>query len=334
MCASCHKTTDFGMPVKSARCTDCHNDKHNKQFLTRRGDGGDCIGCHKVDGFKPTTFKVADHSTTKYPLVGKHAPVLCVKCHAGQGENTNYHPKSGACTDCRRDAHAGQFEKRFQNKCESCHDVNGFTPSRFTLTKHGETRFALAGAHLATACVDCHKAADAQAPHRYLFADISCTSCHSDPHETQKGSKTTCETCHTIRSWKPILTFDHDSTRLPLRGAHRAVACLTCHRPQELPAPALKQISFRGAPNQCSGCHEDIHGGQFRTRPEGSDCATCHNVGTWRPSSFDHSRTQFSLDGAHRGVACIACHKTTSQVGERSVVLYSKAPKECVACHK
>jgi hypothetical protein len=231
------------------------------------------------------------------------------------------------------DVHAGQFAKRYANKCESCHDVNGFTPSNYTLARHREARFVLAGAHLATACIDCHNAAHSQEPQRYVFEDTRCTSCHADPHELTNSGTSTCESCHSVQSWKPILRFNHDSTRMPLRGAHRVVDCLACHKPKEETGAALKTIVFRGAPNQCSDCHEDVHGGQFKARSDGSNCGSCHGLGGWRPSTFNHSQTELPLDGAHSGVACIACHKTVTSDGQRSVVLYSKAPKECAACH-
>jgi hypothetical protein len=200
------------------------------------------------------------------------------------------------------------------------------------LVRHRESRFTLSGAHVATACIDCHKPFPSQVGHRYLFTDTTCTACHSDPHGSGPG-KTSCETCHVVQSWKTLARFDHDSTRFPLRGAHQTAACLKCHKTGEASAQSPRRVVFKETPGNCSGCHEDIHAGQFLDRPGGSDCATCHGVTNWRPSLFDHGRTEFPLDGGHRGVACVACHKTSGTDLRRSPLVYRMTPKECAACH-
>jgi hypothetical protein len=200
--------------------------------------------------------------------------------------------------------------------------------------------------------VDCHKPLPQRTvhrAHRYVFTDpAACTSCHTDPHESVADRVTTpalratppvpggvgaCETCHNVQSWKTISAFDHTSTQFPLRGAHQTVSCLKCHKPKEPASQMPRQILFRMAPANCTGCHDDIHSGQFRNRPGGSDCATCHNVANWRPSLFDHQQTKFQLDGAHRGVACSGCHKASSGDSNRARLIYAVAPRECAACH-
>jgi predicted CXXCH cytochrome family protein len=310
-------------------CLDCHRDKHNGQFA-KRLDRGDCASCHTLDGFDRWKFDVKAHASTRYPLAGKHADVACEKCHARSGNITDYHPKFGACADCHKDPHAGQFLERYQDKCDSCHDVVGFMPATFTLLRHRNTRFELAGAHVAAACTDCHKETSDGQPHQYLFQDRSCIACHRDPHDLKPESKA-CETCHTLNVWTPARTFDHSATSFPLLGSHRSASCISCHKPAN--ASAGKQISFKDAPQQCSGCHEDIHAGQFAARFD-PGCSSCHSATTWKPpAGFDHSRSAFPLDGAHRKVRCVLCHTTTSRVNGRETLVYKDAPTECAKCH-
>ena len=42
---------------------------------------GDCAVCHDVRAFRPSTWPVAEHQRTKYPLDGAHALAACEKCH-------------------------------------------------------------------------------------------------------------------------------------------------------------------------------------------------------------------------------------------------------------
>lgn len=328
-CASCHRNSNFSAPIARAQCLDCHKDKHDGQFA-KRLDKGDCSSCHTTGGFDRSTFDVKAHFSTKYPLMGKHAQVACADCHAKKGAFTNYHPKFATCTDCHRDVHEGQFAARYANNCESCHKVEGFNPPTFTLVRHRQTRFDLAGSHLAVACVDCHKPNRTGTTHQYAFEDRSCIGCHRDPHDLAVQDRQ-CERCHTLTAWTPTLGFDHGKTQFPLLGSHRAVNCVSCHRPST--SGNGKQIRFAGASQQCAGCHEDIHSGQFASRPDSGNCASCHSTLKWKPSAFDHSQSAFRLDGAHQKVRCVLCHTTTSRVNGKQVLLYRDAPTECAKCH-
>lgn len=329
-CASCHRNSNFGVRVAHALCIDCHRDEHDGQFA-KRMDRGDCGACHTLNGFARSTFDVKAHLTTKYPLMGKHAQVACVDCHEKKGSFTNYHPKAESCTDCHQDVHDRQFVARYANRCETCHNVDGFTPSTFTLVRHRQTRFDLGGAHVAVACTDCHKQSRPRAPHQYVFEQRSCVTCHRDPHELAAQQKQ-CEACHTVNAWIPALGFDHSNTRFTLLGSHRAVDCLSCHKPKT--TAAVKLIPFKGAPEHCLGCHEDIHAGQFAKRQDTGNCASCHSTLEWQPpTGFDHSQTAFPLDGAHEKVRCVLCHTTTLRVNGRQVVNYKEAPTECAKCH-
>ena len=333
-CSGCHKSSDFEQPVAHNQCADCHSpDPHKGQFT-----GQDCGLCHSEDAFKPSLFTVTMHQKSAYPLVGKHAAVECAKCHEPAGKDTHYKVAHGACVDCHKDAHGGQFQDaRYANKCESCHTLDGFRPSTFTLAKHQDTRFQLLGGHAATACGECHRSELDQKPEptaRYHFASLTCTTCHEDPHRSEVTAKAAkgCESCHNVRSWKDTAAFDHSTTKFMLLGAHRSVGCLECHRPVTTQGP--KSLPFKDAPTQCSGCHEDVHGGQFARDGVPADCASCHTLVSWKPTIFDHEKqANFSLKGAHERVPCGDCHVQKAMLAGHAVIVYNNALKRCTDCH-
>jgi hypothetical protein len=325
-CFKCHESSNFKEPVAHVRCADCHKeDPHKGQFARQ-----DCAVCHTETGFKPSLFNLSMHQKTAYPLLGKHAATACEKCHIPAGPDTVYKVKFDACSACHKDSHGGQFAAQL---CDACHTVNGFRPSTFTLSRHQQSRFALVASHAATACVECHKPPANRyppPPAQYKFESQACVTCHVDPHLGQfQASKQECETCHNVRSWKETLRFDHSTTKFPLSGAHRAVICTQCHRPANL-GTNVRQVTFRGAPTACKGCHEDIHGGQFT-----ADCSSCHVEIAWKPTTFDHeTRSKFSLAGAHKAVPCGQCHNEKAEVQGHLVIRYSGTPAKCSACHE
>ena len=163
---------------------------------------------------------------------------------------------------------------------------------------------------------------------------MNCIECHQDPHRTDAATNAQrgCEVCHNVRSWSETAKFDHSKTKFDLLGAHRSVGCLECHKPVIGRGPKL--IAFKDTPTTCSGCHEDIHGGQFAHDGQPVDCATCHNLVAWKPSIFDHEKqATFSLLGAHERVPCGDCHIQKANLNGREVVVYKKALKRCTDCH-
>lgn len=346
-CSQCHRLGDFKKPLAHQHCPDCHApDPHRGQFRSR-ADAGECTACHTVDGFKPARFGLPEHAASAYPLEGKHASVTCAKCHIPAGKATLYKIKFALCTDCHADPHGKQFASApHLNRCESCHSVQAYQPSSFSIPRHQKTRFPLTGGHLAVACAECHQTKSlppAKEPVPYHFGDLSCSGCHADPHRGQfrermakspaGGSNAGCEACHSTRLWKELSRFDHASTAYPLTGAHRAVPCMQCHRPPNFET-SMSNVSFRSAPGTCDGCHADIHGRQFSAAGKPAACAQCHNTAKWRPSIFDHDkRASFPLRGGHQDVACSECHTLKREVEGRSVLSYKPTPRECVACH-
>ena len=343
-CGQCHANGDFKKPIPFAKCTDCHKDAHNGQFA-KRPDAGECSACHNVKGWKPSLFTVKEHASTKYPLQGGHARVECAQCHIPKGKDTLYRVKFDRCTDCHKDRHSGQFAAApYFNACDKCHNLEGYKPSTFTLAKHKQTRFVLTGGHIAVPCADCHKESIEFQPKDFIYRwkSLNCTSCHEDIHKGQfndrmrqmraAGTPAGCEACHSTKSWKELSSFDHSKTKFPLLGAHRATACIDCHKPPNLETKMIN-VDFKTAPMLCEDCHEDIHGKQF-AKGETTPCADCHNSMKWKPSLFDHEkRTAFPLRGAHQNVKCSECHKLFKEVAAKKVLFYKPTPKDCVACH-
>jgi hypothetical protein len=340
-CEKCHTAGEDGKPrytgILFAACSNCHADVHKGEF--KQG----CDFCHSTSTWKKSTFgRLFDHSKTEFPLLGKHAEVACVDCHKG----TDFkQPLAHAlCADCHTpDPHHGQFAKRADGgKCESCHTVEGWHPSTFTAADHAKTGFPLVSPHAKVECAKCHIPAGADTQYKIAFA--KCMDCHKDEHNGQFAGApwlNKCEQCHAGATWKSTsyTLTKHQKSTFPLTGSHMAVACNDCHKPMEGSPVALYHFSSL----TCATCHEDIHHGEFSARmaalsttthkPLG--CESCHNTKDWHDMrGFDHSTTKFALEGSHRAVACIDCHKAPNLERTMLHVNFSKAPDDCVGCHE
>ncbi|MBI5613240.1 MAG: cytochrome C [Gammaproteobacteria bacterium] len=159
-------------------------------------------------------------------------------------------------------------------------------------------------------CLACHD-------HRAVAQDIAAGRGY---HGRLKDN--TCSVCHTDHKGRDVdivkldeARFDHKATDFALRGAHAAakVKCRDCHSPG---------AKFRDAPSDCHVCHkkDDIHKGGL-----GKTCVNCHDDVSWKNVRFDHSKTDYPLDGRHIDVECKACH-----VDNR----YKATPKDCYSCHR
>lgn len=120
----------------------------------------------------------------------------------------------------------------------------------------------------------------------------------------------------------------------PLNSAHAKLEnnCSACHNR----ADRAQQASL------CAACHKDIAAdiqakrGFHGRRPEvaTAQCKACHSEHLGRagriqpllPPAFDHTQTDFRLDGAHRSVGCSACHAANRK--------FREAPSGCVDCHR
>ena len=292
-CNACHVGGHYKDTPQT--CNGCHatDDEH-------RGERGtDCAKCHVTREWKTTKY---DHlKETGYALLGIHDRISCNACHRS-GNFKDKIPKD--CNGCHTadDSHA----HRFGPKCGDCHD-NEKWPLK-TYDHEGKHHYALLGAHAKIDCYACHTAPVGK---QKLAKD--CAGCHrsEDPHGGKlKGN---CDTCHSQKSWREGIVFDHDLTNYPLLGLHRVATCAQCHATQ----------AFSGAPTACSDCHkhEDVHKGGLGTK-----CQNCHSPNGWALWNFDHGKeTHFPLRGAHAKLQCAECHHVTPGT--------TKTPSTCVSCH-
>jgi hypothetical protein len=229
---------------------------------------------------------------------------LCLDCHkdvaADVRSKTRFHGTSAAATN---------------NECRHCHSEHKGRKADIvqldrTTFDHAATAFALAGAHLTTACAACH--ADGK---KFRTAPTACAECHKKDDVHRGRLSGACSDCHTDKGWKPAKAFDHSKTAFPLTGSHADVDCKGCHAGER----------YKGVPTGCFGCHRerDIH-----SPSRGVKCEGCHTTKTWTLSeNFDHDRdTKFTLRGKHSTKICADCHKQPP----REV----KLATACGTCHK
>jgi hypothetical protein len=344
-CASCHTPGSDHKPrwigLSYSGCSDCHTDPHKATFAQR------CESCHSTTGWKRVSLENVnakyDHSKTRYPLLGKHEAVECVRCHrSGDFKKPLAFQK---CTDCHTpDPHGGQFRQRADGgECAACHSVQGFKPALFGVKEHASTAYPLQLKHASVRCNQCHLNRGKDTQYKIKFG--LCTDCHKDEHGGQFAAApyvNRCERCHDLKGYVPsIFTLArHKETRFRLTGGHLATPCGECHK--SLATGTLKQAArFRFDDLSCTACHSDPHGGQFKERmlpgsPSGrvTVCEACHSTVSWQDlGRFDHTQTSFPLTGAHRATACIACHKTSTG-RQVSSINFKAVPSRCEQCHE
>ena len=329
-CKKCHNKPEAGFKEfekeKNITCLTCHKDIHEGKL------GNDCKSCHNQTSFllkNKTYVGKFDHDKTDYPLKGKHEVVDCKSCHKSTLLTDPITHNN--CTNCHKDKHNGDFEakKDKYTDCATCHKVDGFSPSYFTIDQHNaNSRFKLDGAHIAQPCFACHLSEK-----KWTFSKmgIECISCHKDNHEgiidPKYYGKQSCNSCHVSDNWQKI-TFDHKTTNYTLVGGHLKAQCADCHIDKK--SNPAKQ-TFKGLSQQCANCHKDIHGGQFAKNGV-TDCTLCHTTEGWNGKNFNHDNTNYKLDGEHKNVACVMCHKTTL-ADNKNIKLYKIEKYKCIDCH-
>jgi len=286
-CEQCHGVTKAGKGpdgsrnfhiVKFSQCTDCHTDPHSGQF-TKNPTTPTCASCHTEAGWKEGKARTFDHAQTKFPLRGKHATTACTRCH-GSAEANHATGTAGRvdvkrfarCEDCHSDPHGGQFVRQAGGgACESCHSEQGFSPSTFTVERHGKTDFALRGAHEAIPCTRCHQVPSqgTKAGAQFVWnKEVRCLDCHKNVHgELFKGvTVSDCGLCHSPEGWKSII-YRHDKTSFALTGKHAGVSCALCHGPHARQSKSDSTTwRFRETPSRCIDCHPQRELEQLKNR--------------------------------------------------------------------
>jgi hypothetical protein len=352
-CADCHASPRLQLasdthgnpipryrPLEHGACSACHADPHRGKL------GPSCDRCHTTASFQTINRTSFDHDRTRYPLRGRHAQVSCEKCHDFSGGKVARNPPFATCTACHTpDPHAGTATLAGRTvDCASCHTVDGWRPSSYTVAQHRLTRYPLEGRHQQAQCSGCHVKTPGVAALVAMRPATDCVSCHVDPHDKKYAR---CTECHDVRGFRPA-TIDlagHGRFHFQLTGAHRAVPCVACHTEMRHAPPTTTLVAARwsGPPllftapkGGCTGCHTNPHGTQFAARADRGSCESCHDVAAFRPASaFDHNRdAAFSLKGAHTGVPCERCHRSARGSDGKFIVIYRPVSTACEACHK
>lgn len=141
-------------------CKGCHRDIHRGQ-LDKYMTGKGCEFCHNVESWHNITF---DHSTTGFPLIGKHDQTECMSCHARENLGTpeemiRMAPLARECELCHKDPHRDQFVLDYTSeakvKCSRCHTPDAWKSLVFDHNR--DSKWPLDGAHQQVACNLCHK---------------------------------------------------------------------------------------------------------------------------------------------------------------------------------
>ncbi len=339
-CTKCHLFTGA---LPNSKCEYCHPDikeRRDKPIGYHGTLKGECRYCHREHQTRsrsivPLDREKFDHNLADFRLEGRHARLACDDCHkklrAPDSRSIYYIGlKHGACTDCHRDPHAGQFKFA----CDKCHTPKGWKGADLKFAHGADSGFALQGKHAELACAKCHtpgtpKGALASATFKGLPTD--CPGCHTDPHRKQFESA--CTVCHSAAGWRgKDLVFDHNkASKFPLTAKHAETACAKCHAPLA-PGDQLALARFRGLNTGCADCHKDPHRGQL-----GAVCTKCHATPTsWtlKNLQFTHARDSvFALAGKHATVECIKCHQPQPAGGTLASGKFKGLGTGCDACH-
>ncbi|MCE9578491.1 MAG: hypothetical protein K8W52_35520 [Deltaproteobacteria bacterium] len=258
----------------------------------------DCSSCHTPDGWKLSTASDGsgfDHDRTGFALRGMHAATSCVGCHTG----ARAMPRE--CTGCHQDPHQG----RQGRACAECHVATDWRDTE-TLARHARSRMPLTGAHALLDCTACHRRTGER---QWSDVPSQCFACHerdyraatthpnhvapTDPitHAPTPPFSRECSQCHSTVTWASAVAdgtltggltiggapANHDARFVISTGAHRGLACDSCHR--DLARPA--QVA-------CTGCHAHEQVALLRqhrriaTGRAAQTCLACHPGGMAR----------------------------------------------------
>lgn len=314
-CSSCH----LGNTTNARRdCNSCHKENYisvKEPSHTTAGISEDCKTCHSTTEWKPSSFK---HVTTGFELTGAHSAIIqCSSCHLGNTSSAK--PECITCHQVQYNNAKGHVDSKFPTDCRLCHNNDNWLDAKFD---HSQTSFPLTGSHQTVDCASCHKSG-------YAGTSTECSSCHltnyneaTNPNHKTLGLATSCATCHTTNpGWQPA-SFAIHNFYYALTGAHAAIAntCVACHKG-----------NYSTTPNTCYACHTTDYNNT--TNPAHSaaqfptDCATCHTVNAWAPSTFNHDSQYFPIySGKHQGqwTKYSECHTSVTNFAAFS----------CIICHE
>ena len=316
LCASCHVGGHYQGTV--ATCAGCHS----KDFATTTnpnhvaaGFPQTCETCHNTVQWLGATF---DHSTTKFPLTGKHTTVACAQCHT----NGQYATLPTTCVSC----HLPDYQKTttpnhvaasFPQTCETCpqHDA---VAGRDVRSQHHQVSADRQAHDRRLRDVPCQRPVRDAADDLRVLPPAGLSE--NDDSEPRRGQLPAgpARLCHNTDAWLGAV-FNHNTHQVPAdRKAYDGrLRDVPRQRPVRDPADDLRLVPpdriFRRprAPNHVAARFPQT-------------CETCHNTTQWLGAAFNHSTTKFPLTGKHTTVACATCHVNGQ---------YATLPTTCVSCH-
>lgn len=250
-CKLCHKQK-FTVPVNHKKCSDCHKDYHNAEFI-KNGISPDCSDCHNHFGFQNSSYSIEKHNNTSFALQGAHMALPCFECHK-KTEKWKFREIGNKCVDCHKNIHNNYISSKYfpENNCLKCHNNNKWNEINFD---HNLTNFPLKGKHNLQTCRKCHftESKDGITAQKFAGLQKNCNSCHQDIHYNQFdiNGLTDCKRCHETDSWKAV-NFNHNSTMFKLEGKHEKVECRKCHKPT---TNNNKNYIHYKISTKCESCH-------------------------------------------------------------------------------
>jgi hypothetical protein len=194
-CIKCHVNNQFtGLDM---RCVACHLAQFNATTNPNHVSAGfpqDCQVCHQTTAWTPASF---DHSTTAFPLTGKHTTTACASCHvAGVYKGTPQDCYSCHKTEYQTVTNPNHIAAGFPQTCETCHNTTTWTGATFS---HKFPIYSGTHAQRWTSCLDCHNN-----PSNY--AVFTCLTCHEHNQTTMDAkhhdvrnyvyNSSNCYSCH------------------------------------------------------------------------------------------------------------------------------------------
>ncbi len=291
-CATCHVGGKFA--GLGTTCSTCHlPDYQAAKNPSHAGFPQTCESCHTTSSWSGANF---NHSTTKFPLTGKHTAAACASCHVGG----KFAGLGTTCSTCHLPDYQGAKNPNhagFPQTCESCHTTASWSGANFN---HNATKFPLTGKHTAATCASCHVGG------KFAGLGTACSTCHlpdfqktTNQNHASAGFSQSCETCHTTTQWAGA-KFNHSATKFPLTGKHSSATCASCHVGGK----------FTGLGTACSTCHLPDYQGAKNPSHAGfpQTCESCHTTASWSGANFNHNATKFPLTGKHTAATCASCH--------------------------
>lgn len=308
-------------------CKSCHTDPHNNQLA------GECMQCHTEESFSVLSAKGRfDHNSTDFSLKGSHNNIDCFSCHTKTNNPLSVFQESlptdeNDCVKCHDDFHGGKYGE----SCAKCHSESSFLSLKaMDFFNHDIADYSLEGKHLEVDCKKCHEKSFSTP------IDFSaCSNCHEDYHRGEfikNETPTDCKECHSLENGFDYSLFSmeqHQTTEFPLEGAHAATPCYACHIDEK-----DETWTFRNLGTTCVECHQDLHDGYISEEyyPD-QDCVICHSNNTWSEVNFNHSNTDWPLEGRHVKVECRDCHFDMLDNNDNLVQSFSDLENKCASCH-